>query len=236
MKRKMIWSAQLLVVGLCALTTKLFYSSASPDDLRWILGPTTFMVELLSGRSFAFESHAGYMSSDHTFLIAASCAGVNFLMASFLLLTLRRLWNSRFQAINWWFIPAAAAVAYAGTLIANTTRICIALELQRHPLDISWLSGAQVHRLEGIIVYFGFLLLLFLFTERFEASNRVRLAGVFGFPLLVYYGVTVGIPLANGSFRQGVAFWEHLAFVITVPLLLVIPIAVFHKVRTARLQ
>jgi len=78
MKRKLIWSAQLLVVVLCALALKVYYSTATPDELRWILAPTTALVELLSGRSFTFESYAGYMSSDHRFVIAVSCAGVNF--------------------------------------------------------------------------------------------------------------------------------------------------------------
>src|SRR5690349_1521548 len=89
MNNRQKWSAQLSVVGLCALALKLHYSFASPDQLRWILSPTTWLVELISGRSFSFESHAGYMSSDQRFLIAASCAGVNFMIAAFLMLTLR---------------------------------------------------------------------------------------------------------------------------------------------------
>ena len=89
MSQRMNWGAQLLAVLLCALGLKHFYSTASADELRWILAPTTVLVELLTGGSFAFESHAGYMSSDQRFLIAASCAGVNFLLTSFVLLSLR---------------------------------------------------------------------------------------------------------------------------------------------------
>ena len=59
MRPKVIWSVQLLLVGLYALGLKLFYSSATADDLLWILTPTTALVELLSGRSFEFESYAG---------------------------------------------------------------------------------------------------------------------------------------------------------------------------------
>src|SRR5689334_5204226 len=78
----LIWSAQLAVVVLCALALKFYYSTATPNELRWILAPTTALVELLSGRSFEFESFTGYMSSDHTFVIAVSCAGVNFLITA----------------------------------------------------------------------------------------------------------------------------------------------------------
>src|ERR1700752_3696118 len=105
MSRKAIWSAQLAIVALCALALKYFYSTATPDQLRWILAPTTLLVELVSGKSFAFESYTGYMSSDHTCVIAAPCAGVNFLITAFLMLTLRRLWRDRFQPREWHFIP-----------------------------------------------------------------------------------------------------------------------------------
>jgi exosortase K len=199
-----------MVVLLCALALKFYYSTATADELRWILAPTTVLVELLSGKSFEFESLAGYMSSDHSFVIAAPCAGVNFLITSFVMLGLRRLWRDRFQAVSWRFIPLTAGLAYVSTLVANTTRIWIAL----HPVKVSWLTGNQVHRLEGIVVYFGFLLLLFMLTERSNSAQR------FLFPLVAYYTITLGVPLLNGSWQQGAAFWEHFAFVLVLPLLL----------------
>src|SRR2546430_4235675 len=72
--------AQFLVILLSAWSLKWFYSTATVDQLRWILWPTTKPVELVTGAQFEFESRAGYMNSGHTFLIAASCAGVNFLI------------------------------------------------------------------------------------------------------------------------------------------------------------
>jgi len=63
------------------------------------------LVELITGVSFTFESYSGYMSGDHSFLIAASCSGVNFLITAFLMLALARLWKCRSQAVSWSFIP-----------------------------------------------------------------------------------------------------------------------------------
>jgi exosortase K len=222
MSRKIIWRAQLFVVVLCVLALKFYYSMATADELRWILAPTTRLVELLSGRSFQFESHAGYMSSDHAFVIAVPCAGVNFLITAFLMLALRRLWRDRFQRVSWRFLPIAAGTAYVATLIANTVRICVALEIQRRSVEVSGLTDNQLHRLEGIVVYFGFLLLLFMLTER---SNSAKSSKLFLFPLVIYYAMTLGIPLVNGSFRQGGAFWEHFAFVLVLPLILITPLA-----------
>jgi exosortase K len=208
------------MVLLCALALKFYYSNATADELRWILAPTSSLVELLSGRSFAFESHTGYMSSDHRFVIAVPCAGVNFLITAFLMLGLRRLWRDRLQGVSWTFLPITAALAYIATLIANTTRICVALEIQRRSFEIDGLSGNQLHRLEGILVYFGFLLLLFMLSERMEAAKQ-RTALLF--PLAIYYATTLGIPLLNGSYRQGVPFWEHFIFVLALPLIIMIP-------------
>ena len=213
MNRKLIWGAQLAVVTLCALALKYYYSTATPDQLRWILAPTTLLVEVFSGKSFAFESYTGYMSSDHTFLIAAPCAGVNYLITAFLMLTLRQLWRDRFEA-KWHFIPLAAVIAFGATLIANTTRICVALS----DIDISWLNAHQQHRFEGVVVYFGFLLLLFLVTDRLRSATSSRLL----FPLGIYYAVTLAVPFLNGSYHQGAAFWEHFSFVLVLPLLIVL--------------
>ena len=222
----MIWGAQLGVVLLCALALKFYYSTATPDELLWILAPTTALVELLSGRSFAFESYTGYMNSDHTFVIAVPCAGVNFLLTAFLMISLRRLWRDRFQSVSWRFLPIAAVLAYVATLIANTTRICVALEMQQRAVEISWLTGNQLHRIEGIVIYFGFLFLLFMLLERIDSSTPLRLRRLFLFPLLIYYATTLGIPLVNGSYQQP-GFWEHFGFVLVLPLILVLPFVLF---------
>jgi exosortase K len=226
-KAKLIWSAQLALVGLCALALKSYYSTATADELRWILAPVTTLVELLSGKRFEFESYAGYMSSDRTFVIAVPCAGVNFLITAFLMLALRRLWRERFQAINWRYLPFAAVLAYVATLIANTTRIWLALELRARSVQLTGLTNNQMHRLEGIVVYFGFLLLLFLLTEKLESGKPLRFARVLPFPLLIYYATTLGAPLLNGSFRRG-AFWEHAVFVLLLPLVFVVPVTLFY--------
>jgi len=220
----MLWGAQLAIVVLCAVALKQYYSTATANELRWILAPTTWLVELLSGRSFQFESYTGYMSSDHTFVIAVPCAGVNFLITGFAMLALRRLWQGRLERVSWRFLPISIALAYVATVIANAVRICVALEIQRRSVEVSWLSGNQLHRLEGIVVYFGFLMLLFMLTER-RSPRKVWL-----FPLGIYYAMTLGVPILNGSFHQR-AFWEHFGFVMVLPLMVMLPILMVRLVR-----
>ncbi len=228
--------AQLIVVLLGGAALKLYYSAATVNQLRWILAPTTLLVELISRTRFEFESHAGYMSSDHTFLIAASCAGVNFLITAFLMLSLGGLWRNRSRNIPWRFIPATVLFAYLATIVANTVRISTALQLRDFSLGRSQLSFDEVHRFEGIFIYFGFLLLLFLVSEKLPFGKRTQPLSPIArtdflpralFPVLVYYGVTLGIPVANGAYRQGMDFWEHSVFVLVTPWLLILPLAVF---------
>jgi exosortase K len=227
MKQGFNWNriAQLVVVLLCAFTLKLYYSTASANQLRWILAPTTAAVELVSGTAFEFESQAGYISPDRSFLIAPSCAGVNFLITAFLMLSIRKLLSARLSNIAWAFIPVAFLIAYVVTLIANAARICVALRLQRMPAEINWLNPEQLHRFEGILIYFGFLLMLFVISETLSSKTTSGLLRKSFFPLFVYYAAALGIPLANGAYRQGRDFWEHSLFVLLIPLLLIGPLA-----------
>jgi exosortase K len=230
----------LVVVLLCAAVVKLFYSTTSVNHLRWILAPTTALVELVSNSRFEFESHAGYINSDRSFIIAASCAGINFLITSFLMLSLRKLWRDRSPDTAWRFIPCAALCAYLVTLVANTVRISTALLLRRMPLETGGLSPNQLHRLEGIFVYFGFLLLLFMVSERMSSDNESSSENAAGrfrrlfWPLLIYYVTTLGIPIINGAYRQGAGFWEHASFVLLTPLILILPLAAYRFYRLRR--
>ncbi len=234
--------AKLLAILLGAFALKHFYSTASVNELRWILAPTTLLVELVSGSTFNFEMHAGYMSSDRSFLIASSCAGVNFMITAFLMLSIAKFWRGK---LAWKLIPAALVISYATTIVANTVRIATALHLQNSQLDIPGLSANQLHRLEGIFIYFGFLLLLFLLSERTtdrtavdNPDNRIGRLG-FILPLLVYYATTLGMPLANAIYGHDFAakaFLEHSAFVFFAPLALVVPLALIGKGRALHQQ
>jgi exosortase K len=229
--------AQCVVALAGALALKLHYSTASADQLRWILAPTAALVELVSGVSFEFESRAGYISRERGFLIANSCAGVNFLIAAFLTLSMRKLLGDRSKAPAWGFLPTAAMIAYLATLVANTARITIALLLRQSSAEIGpmsspmfgWMNPDQLHRFEGVFIYFGFLLLLFVVSEKMSAGRTsVSLRRLF-LPLLIYYAIALGLPLLNGAYRQGADFWRHALFVLLIPLLLTLSTLIFRS-------
>jgi exosortase K len=222
--------AQCVVALAGALALKLHYSTASADQLRWILAPTAALVEMVSGASFEFESRAGYISRERGFLIANSCAGVNFLIAAFLTLSMRKLIGDRSKAVAWGFLPIAAMIAYLTTLVANTTRITIALLLRQSPSELDWLNPDQLHRFEGVFIYFGFLLLLFVVSEKMSAEETSGSLQRLFLPLIVYYAIALGLPLLNGAYRLGADFWRHALFVLLIPLLLTLSSLIFRRV------
>lgn len=223
--RRLRWNLVLpcVCVLACATALKLYYSEATPNQLRWILAPTAALVECLSGLPFEYESHAGYINRENRFMIVSSCSGVHFMMIAFLMLSLK--WISCFHTgwHRWLTIPSAAIAAYLVTLLANAMRISLALQLQLSHMTVWGLSPERLHRLEGIVVYFGCLLLLATLSEKLIAwktasrlleRSTIRRAVA---PFLIYCASVVAIPLANGAFRQGSNFWEHSFFVLTVP-------------------
>jgi exosortase K len=210
--------AAVLLALACAYTFKHYYSAAGADELRWILLPTTVLVEFCSGKVFAFESHSGYLESGNHFVIGTSCSGANFFLTAFLLLSL--VW---IQKPAWWNLLVSALAAYLCTILANATRISVSMTLYEHGVEYAWLDGARIHRIEGILIYFGFLLLLFeVATSGFVRTGRPRYK--LWIPLLIYYAVALGIPFANGAFHQGPRFWEHALFTISLPMMMVLMI------------
>ena len=66
----------------------------------------------------------------------------------------------------------AFAVSYAAAVFVNAARITIAMFMAAHPIALSALTAADVHRIEGIVVYFGGLALLYEGVHRLDRHVR----------------------------------------------------------------
>lgn len=158
----------LVVVALVVWAMKRHYADARADDLWWILGPTAQLVSAITGTQFAAVPSEGYVSYERLFVIEKSCAGINFLIAAFgmLVFTLfHRVHSSRSAAC---VLAASLLAAYGAAVLVNAARITIAMWLLDHRMALSTFNAAQVHRLEGITVYFAGLVLLYEFVQRLE--------------------------------------------------------------------
>jgi exosortase K len=160
----------LAVAALVAWGLKRHYADAAAEDLRWILWPTATLSGVLTGTTFVMVPAEGFVSHERLFAIEKVCAGVNFMIAAFGLVVLALLHRVRSGASGAALLGFSVFVSYATAIVVNATRIAIAMWLVTHPV-MTAVSAAQVHRLEGIVVYFGALLVLHELVRRFDRGG-----------------------------------------------------------------
>ena len=146
---------------LIAWSLKRHYADATADDLSWILTPTARLVGVMTGATFTFERGEGQFSREHMFLIEKSCAGINFMIAAFGMLVFALFHRVGSVVSGTRVLVASLAASYSAAIVVNAVRIALALWLAAHPAVLPALGAATVHRLEGIVVYFGSLVLLY---------------------------------------------------------------------------
>jgi hypothetical protein len=64
--------------------------------------------------------------------------------------------------------------SYLAAVVVNTARIAIAMWLAAHPAALPAFNAADLHRLEGIVVYFGSLMLMYELVQRLGHHEAVR--------------------------------------------------------------
>ena len=158
----------LAVTALVIWGLKRHYADARADDLWWILTPTTRVVGAMTGTAFVAVPSEGYVSHERLFVIEKSCAGINFQAAAFgmLVIALLHRVGSRLSGLR--VLAASLLASYGAAILVNAARITIAMWLVDRPSAIWLLTPAQVHRLEGIVVYFAGLVLLYELARRLE--------------------------------------------------------------------
>ncbi len=205
----------LVVTALVAWGLKRHYADARADDLWWVLSPTARLVEVMTGAGFAPVPGEGHFSRERLFLIEKSCAGINFMIAAFGMLVFALLHRVGAGIPGAGVLAVSLLASYAAAVLVNATRIAIAMWLGAHSAMPSTFSAADVHRVEGIAVYFGGLVLLYYLAQRLD-RGAIAFRGT-ALPLAVYYAVTLGLPLANGAARSGAPFVNHALVVLVVP-------------------
>jgi exosortase K len=151
---------------------KEFYSQANPSELLWVLTPTTHLIEWLTGAHFEFEAQRGFLCRDLRYEIVPACAGVNFMVVAFVSLVagLVHTRSSAAGRIGWFALAAGAA--YATTLLANASRIAIAMAMHQAGTSLGPLTGDRLHCATGALVYLLFLGTLFTLGAHATGAGR----------------------------------------------------------------
>ena len=158
---------------LIAWALKQHYSQARADDLLWVLTPTAQLVGAITGSPFTLQPGEGYLSRERLFLIEKSCAGVNFILAAYGMLVFTLFHRVRTVVSAGGVLGVSLLAGYLAGVMVNAVRIAMAMWLAAHPVALA-MSSAALHRLEGILVYFGGLMLLYETVQRLDRRAILR--------------------------------------------------------------
>ncbi len=151
---------------------KAAHGGADAARFEWLLRPTAWLVSALTGARFERTPGEGYLSRADSYVLAPSCAGLNFLLAAFLTLAFLFTWR-RPLPVALPRLLASLLGAWALTVVVNTVRITLALALHHRPALAARLPlGADdAHRWLGVLVYAGALFALHAALSRRPVST-----------------------------------------------------------------
>ncbi|MCM1386148.1 MAG: exosortase K [Bacillus sp. (in: Bacteria)] len=141
------------------------------DMLTWILTPTARWVSILSGISFEYIAHSGYVNHFQQFLIAPACSGIRFMLLTFLMLVFSFLKpddvlmkeSSAYKRYLW--LGYSLFLSYFFTIFVNGIRISASIYLpavfENNGLLNGWLTPDRLHTLIGSVIYFSSLYFIY---------------------------------------------------------------------------
>lgn len=202
---------------------KYHYSHSSSDNLVWILAPTAYLVEMTGDMTFEREVNTGYVNNESGIIIAPTCSGVNFMIIAFCLSAYMGLKKIKTTPAQLMWIIASIAGSYIYTLLVNTFRINLSIYSIKTEFLEAWFSRETVHLLEGIMVYFIFLLLYHYLLNRVinpdlskSSQKPFMLIKKFLLPLSFYLSFTLLVPVLNhGGFPPNKDFTSF-AFIVLI--------------------
>lgn len=147
----LVWMLTAVVV----IAVKYHYSVAGPDDLRWVLSPTTYLVELFWSVNFIFDPAKGYVATELPVVIGPGCAGLNFFVISLSMSVFTFIGGFKRRMLYGWFM--FLLMNYLVTLLVNAFRIIGGVVLLQIGNDFGFDAGGVVHSAQGTLFYFVFL-------------------------------------------------------------------------------
>lgn len=159
-----------LGILLLFLLLKYLYTLSANDHLLFLLTPTNTGVEIVTGSTATYLSTTGFVYHRLPIIIDKSCAGVNFWLLSFTLLTLSTIHFYKSHSHKFLACITLLFISYAATLFVNISRILVAiLSLKYKNLHTS-LSQEWMHEAQGAFIYLLFLTVLYLSIQYLTAK------------------------------------------------------------------
>ena len=213
-RRSLVWWLAVLAV---VVQLKYHYSVDTAADLEWMFRPLSLLLEWFSGYEFHRDSNYEWFSQAADVRLVKSCAGINFMLMSFmayawLIRPDYHLHAGPLSRISGHLLLLCAAIiaSWATCLLANSLRIIVAMTVKNlaWETDAIGIDAEELHRLIGMMTYVPILSLQMMLGNR--ATTRDALAA----PALLYLLLLVVVPLITGNALQHPAlFMKHLIHV-----------------------
>jgi len=185
----LLWCA---LAGAVAVALKYHFSAAAASDLQWMLRPLALLLQAATGWSFLRDAAGNWESRAAGLVLIKACAGVNFMVLSFL--GWCWLWRPLRPWPLWqWPLRLGGALISAWLLALGVNALRILLILRFQPALEHWFAPPDAHRLLGLLTYLPALCLQGILAERGEPARAALLAcGLYALLML-------GVPLASGG-------------------------------------
>lgn len=154
-----------LATAILFLLLKLYHSSAGTDELRFLIRPVAAVTALVTGTSPVYEPGNGYFFRELGIVIDKSCSGFNFGCICLLILNFlvfRDVASTRGRLL---FFPIGMLCAYVATVFVNSSRILLAVFINRWFSSANLAPPSWLHLGEGIFIYLFFFILVYLLTN-----------------------------------------------------------------------
>ncbi|WP_428224873.1 exosortase K [Flavobacterium sp.] len=155
---------------------KLFYRNATVSDLKILLAPTKTIVSWVTNSTAIFSPQMGYYFKDLHLTIDKSCSGFNFFSLLFCMFCFVIIKEFNHNAKKWKAILISFGLTYLVTILANTSRILIAIYTKKiipQPLY----QKPWMHETQGILVYLLYFIIIYNVTTTYiNKLNHEKIA------------------------------------------------------------
>lgn len=144
-----------LIVFILILYTSITY--AKTEQLSFLLFPVAYIVEKVFNSPLYYQEGVGFVYESMSVIINKSCSGATFWMICFSMLSFSFSGKIKKIKDKYLFIIGSFALSYFLTLVANVSRIIMAIQLLRFKVSQTPQIERILHQWVGVLVYCVYL-------------------------------------------------------------------------------
>jgi len=158
-------------IAIAAFSLKLFYADCQTEDLKIFLKPVSMAVSFFTGASYQFSAEVGYLFPSLNISIEKSCSGLNFFVMAFCMVSISTLPFYKTVFRKFLAVAGFTLAAFLFTILANSSRIIIAINSLRWSEFSELLGTDKMHLYQGSFIYVFFLILFYFLA--FYSNQKI---------------------------------------------------------------